>query len=221
MPPPCGRLHPYFLPRLAGRVAATVTPQQGHCVLFTEPLPLVCGHREGPGPGPKTRGEAGPRGLQGGPPGECHHKAPPSWVQMREETPPAVTCRDSPLHTVTPWGRASVAPSSQFWGRGSRGVVERLVCGSREEPLGGRNARCGGRGALPLVMGQPPAPHQALPWSTAGAMRPPLLGSQGQGLVGHPVPGRYSWTPCASPHHLSAQHPQKHKAGPSLGWDAP
>lgn len=77
----------------------------------------------------------------------------------------------------------------------------------------------GGRGALPLVMGQPQPHTQALPWSTAGAMGR-LLGSQGQGLVGHPVPGA-GWTPCASPHHLSAQHPQKHKAGPSLGWDMP
>ena len=34
-------------------------------------------------------------------------------------------------------------------------------------------------------------------------MRLPLLGNLGQGLVGHPVPGHYSQTPRASPHHLS------------------
>ena len=66
-----------------------------------------------------------------------------------------------------------------------------------------------------------PLGHGPAPGPTAGAMRWPILGSRGQGLVGHPVPGRYSRTPRASPRHLSAQHPQKHKAGPSWGWDSP
>ena len=170
-----------------------------------------------PGPGPKTRGEAGPRGLQGGPPGGHHHKAPsPSWVQMREEMPPAVTCRHSPFYTVTPGGSGPAVPCSQFWGRASRGVVagKRLVCGSREEPPW--RLKCPVRRQGGSALGHGPAPGP-----TAGAMRLPLLGNLGQGLVGHPVPGHYSQTPRASPHHLSAQHPQKHKAGPSLGWDSP
>lgn len=103
---------------------------------------------------------------------------------------------------------------------GPLGAGERLVCRSREEPPRRPECQVRRQGSSALGHGPAPSPTPGPPWSTAGAMRPPLLGSQDQGLVGHPVPGRYSWTPCAFPHHLSAQHPQKHKAGPSLGWDA-
>ena len=176
----------------------------------------MCGRREVPGPGPKTRGEAGPRGLQGGPQG-----APPQGTpQVRadeEEMPPAVTGRHSPFCTVTPGVTGPAAPSSQFSGRDSRGVVW-TPRGWRESGLrvqGGAptEAECQvwRQGGSALSHGSGP------PQSTAGAVRPPRLGGRGQGLVSHPVPGCYSQTPCASPPHLSAQHPQKYKAGPSLG----
>lgn len=178
-------------------------------MLFTEPLPLVCGHREGPGPGPKTRGEAGPRGLQGGPPGECHHKAPPSWVQMREETPPAVTCRDSPLHTVTPWGRASVAPSSQFWGRGSRGVVERLVCGSREEPPRRPECQVRRQGSSAFGHGPAPSPTPGPPLEHSRCNEAAPSGKSGSGPRGSPSPRALQLDPmCLPPPPLSPAPPE-------------
>lgn len=178
---------------------------QGPWVVFTEPLPLVCGRREVPGPGPKTRGEAGPRGLQGGPQGDPPTRRPPQVRADGEETPPAVTCRHSPFRTVTPGGTGPAAPSSQFSGRGSRGVVW-TPRGWRESGLrvqGGApwrlNARCGGRGALPLVMGQ------ALPRRGEAASS----GKSGSGPRGSPSPRALQPDPmCLPPPPLSPVPPE-------------
>lgn len=137
---------------------------QGPWVVFTEPLPLVCGRREVPGPGPKTRGEAGPRGCRVVPRGTPPQGAP----QVRadgEETPPAVTCRHSPFRTVTPGGTGPAAPSSQFSGRGSRGVVW-TPRGWRESGLrvqGGApmEAECQVRRQGGSALGHGPGPPQA------------------------------------------------------------
>lgn len=105
-----------------------------------------------------------------------------------------MTCRDSPFHTVTPWGRAPVAPSSQFWGRGSRGVVW--------TPRGWRETGLQIQGGAPTEAGMPGAEAGELcPWSWASPQphtRPSLehsrcneaapSGKSGSGPHGSPSP---------------------------------